>query len=98
MYVTLYKFLCVKGLLFEKYKHIMVFIHVLPYWTICGFVVFRSVVIHIETYRSVMQRDALFKLMKPFTESQRFSDSLENIKVKIRFIQCKHSKEEQTYF
>ena len=45
-----------------------------------------------------MQRDALFKLMKPFTESQRVSDSLENIKVKIRFIQCKHSKEEQTYF
>ena len=23
VYVTLYKFLCVKGLLFEKYKHIM---------------------------------------------------------------------------
>ena len=45
-----------------------------------------------------MQTDALFKLMKRFTKSQRVSDSLENIKVKIRFIECKHSKEEQTYF
>ena len=46
---------------------------------------------------SVMQRDALFELMKIFTESHKASDSLENIKVKIRFIQCNQIYSVQTF-
>ena len=54
---------------------------------------FDFVVMCIGTCMSVAQKkkiNALFELMKTFTESQRLSDSFEKITVKIRLIHCKH--------
>ena len=56
-------------------------------------------VIHIETYRSVKKKiNVLFKRMKTFLELKTASNSAGDIKLKIRFIQCKHSKSEHVNF
>ena len=49
-------------------------------------------------YASYAKRNVLFKLIKAFAKSQRVSDSFENIIVKIKCLQYKHLKAEQSYF
>ena len=50
-------------------------------------------VISIKTYRSVRQKEVYcLSLLKPLWNHKEFQTQLENVKVKIRFIQCKHLK------